>query len=210
MNSIDKFNLRSQIWNILEKKKMIRGDSSCYGRIPNFKGARLAAEKLSHTSEWKNSSTIFCSPDSAQREVREYALKDMKYLIIASPRLKQGYILIEPSKVHGKEKEASFVKGAIRYGEKINQFPEVDLVVEGSVAVDLEGNRLGKGGGYGDQEIYELLESRAINRDTIIVSTLDEAQILEKVFTEPHDQKINMVVTSKVIIRMNRISLLDR
>ncbi|HEX3012754.1 MAG TPA: 5-formyltetrahydrofolate cyclo-ligase, partial [Methanobacterium sp.] len=47
--------------------------------------------------------------------------------------------------VKGNEETASTINGAFKFGKKIHEFPEVDLVVEGSVAVDKSGNRLGKG-----------------------------------------------------------------
>ena len=76
-------------------------------------------------------------------------------------------------------------------------------MVEGSVAVDLNGGRLGKGGGYADQEIEHLLLKNAINDKTPVVTTVHEAQIVEEVPLEPHDKKINMIVTPERVIRIN-------
>jgi len=71
------------------------------------------------------------------------------------------------------------------------------------VAVDRFGNRLGKGGGYGDMEIKHLLYEKSISHDTPIVTTVHELQIIESVPIEVHDQKINMIVTPKEITRIN-------
>jgi 5-formyltetrahydrofolate cyclo-ligase len=77
------------------------------------------------------------------------------------------------------------------------------MIVEGSVAVDKSGNRLGKGGGYGDREISELLSKKAITTSTPVVTTIHEMQIIDEVPTEEHDQKINMIVTPERVIRIN-------
>jgi len=198
----DKERIRNQIWSILNDNNLSKSPKPTYGRIPNFIGSTAAAKVLRGTQEWQNAEIIFSSPDSAQKKVREFALLDGKLLIMASPKLKDGYLLIDPHQVKGKEKIASTINGAFEFGNKIQEFPKVDLVVEGSVAVDKSGNRLGKGGGYGDREISHLLEEYAITITTPIVTTIHEVQIVDEIPTETHDQKINMIVTPERIIRV--------
>ena len=83
------------------------------GRIPNFVGSEKAAEKVRELKEWKNAGIIVANPDFAQQKVREFALLDKKVLIMASPRLRQGYLKIDPKKVEGKERFASTIKLSI-------------------------------------------------------------------------------------------------
>jgi 5-formyltetrahydrofolate cyclo-ligase len=64
---------------------------------------------------------------------------------MASPKLKNGYILINPKNIKNQEKIASTIEGAFKFGEKLGTSPLVDMVVEGSLAVDISGNRMGKG-----------------------------------------------------------------
>lgn len=199
-NSKDKSEIRKQIWYALEKKNISKPPKPSYGRIPNFKGAIEASMNLRNTDEWKNSMVIFSSPDSAQQKVRELALKDGKILIMASPKLRKGYLLVDPSIARGHERSASTIKGAFKFGKTIEKFPRIDLVVEGSVAVDISGNRLGKGGGYADMEISHLFEEGAIGNGTPIATIVHEIQVVNMIPTEPHDQKINMIITPKRII----------
>jgi 5-formyltetrahydrofolate cyclo-ligase len=196
-----KESMRLMIWNMLIEKDLVKHD--CKGRIPNFEGSDLAAEILRSTIEWKTGQTIFVSPDTAQIKVRENVLKEGKVLIMPSPKLLNGFIMVK-SIVEGHEKEASTIKGAFKYGKIIESIPEVDMVVEGSVAVDAKGGRLGKGGGYGDMEIELLKKHGSITEQTPVVSTVHEQQIVDKVPQEPHDEKINMVVTPHRILRINR------
>ncbi len=203
----DKERIRNLIWNTLENNNLSKPPKPPYGRIPNFLGSTEAAKLLKNTKEWENSRVIFSSPDSAQKKVRELALRDGKLLIMASPKLKEGYLLIDPHRVKGKEKLAATINGAFNFGRRINEFPKVDLVIEGSVAVDLSGNRLGKGGGYGDMEISHLFEEKAVKTSTPIVTTVHELQIIDEVPVEIHDQKINMIVTPERVIRVNKHEL---
>ncbi|MEM2767678.1 MAG: 5-formyltetrahydrofolate cyclo-ligase [Candidatus Bathyarchaeia archaeon] len=182
----------------MEKSKVATFPLPCRGRIPNFIGAEAAAEKLRQLEEWKKAKVVFVSPDSPQQKVRENALKDGKTLIMASPRLKSGFILIDADRVKGKERWASTIKGAFKNGVKVQDFPKPDLIVEGSVAVDLQGHRLGKGGGYGDMEI-EILNKKF--GDIPTATTVHDIQVVEKVPFEEKDRKVSIIVTPTRVIR---------
>ncbi|MEM3584555.1 MAG: 5-formyltetrahydrofolate cyclo-ligase [Nitrososphaerales archaeon] len=142
---IKKQEIRKRIWLEMERRGIATFPLPCFGRIPNFKGSELAALKLQSINEYKDAFSIMVSPDSPQAPVRQLSLLDDKLLVMPTPGLRRGYLIIRPDKVNGKEKEASTIKGAFKYGELTYTPPPLDLIVEGSVAVDLDGYRLGKG-----------------------------------------------------------------
>ncbi|MEE0924985.1 MAG: 5-formyltetrahydrofolate cyclo-ligase [Methanobrevibacter sp.] len=206
--------------NIIEQKEILRKSvydsifnggfsnrsNGDYGKIPDFKGSDIAAQTLAKSKEWKKSKTIFVSPDSAQTPVRYLALKDNKNLIMASPNLEHGYYFLDGSCLDGVEMEASTKEGALKYkidDDSKHHHMSVDLLVEGSVAVDREGHRIGKGKGYGDREIADLLERKLIKTTTPLATTIHPLQLVDFVPTEDHDQKLNMVVTTEEIIRIS-------
>jgi len=199
MIKIEKQKLREKIWKILEEKKIARFPLPCFGKIPNFKGAERAAKNLTALSEWKRAKIVFSNPDSAQRSVRELALKEGKILIMATPRLKKGYLKIDPKNAKGKEKEASTIKGAFKYGEILKELIKPDLIVTGCVAVDKEGWRLGKGGGYGDKEIKTFLEKFG---KIPVITTVHELQIVDKIPHDENDTKVDWIVTPNKIIKL--------
>lgn len=200
--SQEKEDLRIKIWNCLKEKGLSKRPEGDTGKIPDFRGSKAAARRLSRTIEWSQADLIFCSPDSAQQPVREIALEHEKDIIMATPKIEQGYILLNGKSLKEKSKTASYINGAFKYGKTIDKLPEVDLVVEGSVAVDKNGNRLGKGGGYADIEISELFKQKSIELSTPIVTTIHPLQIVAKVPVESHDQKINIIVTPNEVIRL--------
>ena len=195
-----KESIRKMIWEKMENNKISKTYS--YGRIPDFHGSNQASELLKNSLEWKNSNIIFVSPDTAQHNVRKKAFYDGKDLIMPTPKLLNGYIQLNSSRTNGNEEEASTIEGAFKHGRKITSIPYIDMVVEGSVAVDTYGGRLGKGGGYGDIEISYLKNNNLIGKETPIATTVHEIQIIERVPTEPHDEKINMIVTPERILRI--------
>jgi 5-formyltetrahydrofolate cyclo-ligase len=195
-----KESIRRMIWQRMERDGISRSYS--YGRIPDFHGSVEASDLLRKSLEWKDSDTLFVSPDTAQKTVRENAFYDGKDLIMASPKLLNGYILLESSSTQDNEEEASTIEGAFIHGSRIKKIPYIDMVVEGCVAVDKYGGRLGKGGGYGDIEISHLKKHHLIEAETPIVTTVHEIQIIERVPLESHDEKINMIVTPERILRV--------
>jgi 5-formyltetrahydrofolate cyclo-ligase len=170
------------------------------GRIPNFIGSREAAVQLRSLSEYALAKSIFVNPDSPQFPVREMVLRDGKRLIMASPKLRKGFIEVIPASAN--PKMAASIGGAMKFGRRVQpQDLSVDLVVEGSVAVDRRGGRLGKGGGFGDLEFAILKEIGAISDFTSIVTTVHELQIVERVPMEKHDAPVDFIVTPNRILK---------
>ena len=182
------------------KKKKIEKFPYAWGRVPNFKGAERAAAKISQLKEFQNAKTVFVAPDSPQKPVRELVLVRKKVLVMPTPKLKSGFLLVEP--VKGTEKKASSIKGAFSYGKAtpIEHIPVVDLVVQGAVAVDFFGGRLGKGGGYGDREVALLQEHKKIPKAKVAV-TVHDVQVVEKLPQNEWDFTVDIIVTPSRIVR---------
>jgi 5-formyltetrahydrofolate cyclo-ligase len=152
--------------------------------------------------EYRSAETVFVSPDSPQRPVRELVLRDGKRLVMATPKLLKG--LVEIPKTN-RPREAATIRGAIRHGRPVSPWSlKVDLIVEGSVAVDPGGGRLGKGGGFGDLEFAILKEARAVSDETPIATTIHDLQFVDHVPAEIHDVPVDLVVTPRRFVRVSK------
>jgi len=193
--------LRETIWTKLESEHVARFPLPCFGRIPNFAGSEKAAEQVRLLPEWRKARVVFVSPDYAQQKVRENALLDGKVLVMASPKLRHGYVVIYPDAVKGFESFSSTIRGAFKYGKAVpvQEMPRPDLIVEGSVAVDMQGHRLGKGGGYGDVEISTL---KAMFGNVPVVTTVHDMQVVDSVPFDRKDKKVCVIVTPTRTIRI--------
>ena len=85
---------------------------------------------------------IKANPDSPQTHARRLALAQGKTLVMAVPRLRDQhpFRLLDPRTLSEDElREAATIKGALKHGKVIDldQVPELDLVLTGSVAVNL-------------------------------------------------------------------------
>ncbi len=195
---IEKQKLREEIWKKMDKLG-ISIFPYAYGRIPNFAGSDLAGDKVTTIEEWKKAKVIFSNPDFAQQKVRENALKENKILIMASPKLKQGFLKIDSKDVKGKERFASTISGAFKYGRKTNEVIKPDLIITGCVAVDEENFiRLGKGGGYGDREIKMIEEKFG---KIPVITTVHDIQLVKNIPFDEKDTRVDIIVTPTRIIR---------
>jgi len=183
-----------------------------HGRIPNFRGANEAARLLSILPEWQKALHIKANPDSPQRPVRQLALSSGKTLYMAVPRLreKKCFIKLDPAKIPSKKfLEASSIKGAFKFGLPVHpkEIPQIDFIVAGSVAVNLKGSRIGKGGGYSDLEYAIGREFGFVKEDVVIVTTIHPLQMVEEELPETdHDFRIDYIVTPSEVIATHRES----
>lgn len=81
----------------------------------------------------------------------------------------------------------------------IEDYSSIAWMLMPGLAFDLEGSRLGYGGGYYDR-LLEEMTVRGIPLPFRLAVVYD-CQMVDKVPTEPHDGKVDAIVTEKRIIR---------
>jgi 5-formyltetrahydrofolate cyclo-ligase len=201
--------IRRSVWTAMDRDGISRFPGA-QGRIPNFADARGGAERLAQHPAWKRAKAIKANPDAPQTHSRRLALEQGKTLIMAVPRLRDHhpFRLLDPSKLAKKDlREAATIKGALKHGKVIDleQVPKLDLILTGSVAVNLEGERVGKGGGFSDLEYALLAEARKVSDRTVVATTVHPVQILnEPLPTTAHDITVDLVVTPRAAIEIER------
>jgi 5-formyltetrahydrofolate cyclo-ligase len=64
------------------------------------------------------------------------------------------------------------------------------------VAVNREGARIGKGGGFSDLEVAFLVEAGVIRSDTVLATTVHPLQVVDEALPETiHDFRVDLIVT---------------
>jgi 5-formyltetrahydrofolate cyclo-ligase len=202
--------IRREVWKRMEREGVARFPGA-EGRIPNFAGAKLAAQKLAGHRLWKRARTIKVNPDSPQTHARRAALEEGKTLVMAVPRLREThpFRLLDSRKLTKKQiRDAATIKGALRHGRVVaeEEIPEIDFVLCGSVAVNLSGARVGKGGGFSDLEYGLLIEAGKIDDHTTVATTVHPVQILrEHLMVTDHDLPVDLVATPRAVIEVDRL-----
>ncbi|MCX8185135.1 MAG: 5-formyltetrahydrofolate cyclo-ligase [Sulfolobales archaeon] len=196
---VNREKLRYAIWKLMEERNIAAFPRPVYGRIPNFVGAESAAVRLADSELFKKARVVKVNPDAPQRRVRELVLKAGKLLIVPTPRISEGFLLLDPKKIPSwLYREASTIPGSFRYGTKVDpeEIPEVDLVVAGSVVVSKFGERLGKGEGYSELEYGILFEYGKLSEEVPIATTVHDIQVVEfKIPLAPWDVTVDFVFT---------------
>jgi 5-formyltetrahydrofolate cyclo-ligase len=203
MNSKDE--IRKRIWDLLVEKDAARFPLPPQGRIPNFEGAERAAQLLKNTQAWQEAHVLKCNPDSPQRSVRENALSEGKTVYMAVPRLREERCFIELHKdrIYGSPSKGATIRGAFKWGKKVDpeHMRKVEIVIAGSVAVNVKGARVGKGGGYSDLEYAIGREFGLVDDDTPVVSTVHELQVVaDDIPMTKHDVFLDLIVTQNRIL----------
>lgn len=196
--------IRRRVWEEMERQNIASFPRPVFGRIPNFVGAESAARRLAALPEFREAEVVKVNPDAPQRPVRELVLKLGKVLLMPTPRLRSGFVILEPERLPVNSiRRASTIRGALQHGVSVglDRLPEVDLLVMGSVAVSLGGVRVGKGGGYGEIEFAVLRELGLVHDGTPIATSVHEVQIVEGIPLEEHDVPVDIIVTPKRVIK---------
>ena len=202
-----KDDIREAVWQSLQKQRVARFPGA-EGRIPNFIGAEACAKRLAETRYWKAARVLKINPDSPQRAIRQRALAEGKTIYMPVPRLRseKPFIRLDPKKLKCSPYAASSIKGADQHGEPVTlkEMPKIDLIVCGSVAVNRQGARVGKGGGYSDLEFALLAEQGKIGAKTPIVTSVHSLQIIdEEIPMTLHDIPLTAIVTSSEVIEID-------
>lgn len=201
--------LRERVRQLLEAKGVTLFPGA-FGRIPNFRGAPEAASLLSTLREWQTAQKMKVNPDSPQSPARELALREGKSLFMAVPRLRQEkcFIHLDGAVLKEYARWAATIRGAFKLGKPVHpsEMPTIDLVLIGSVAVNLKGARVGKGGGYSDLEFAIARHLGLVTEVTPIVTTVHPLQVVDtEIPMLPHDIPVDFIVTPDGVIATERV-----
>lgn len=193
--------VRERVWAILDQEH-ITPPPGARGRIPYFEGAQDAADRLAEIAAWRDATVIKANPDWAQFPVRVRALAAAKTVYMAVPRLAEPrpFYLLDAASPPSKAAQPD-VAARTATMVAIEEMQPVDLIVCGSVAVNRDGVRVGKGAGYSDIEVALLTEAGLIGPKTVFVTTVHGRQVLDERLPEDrHDFRVDVIVTPEEVI----------
>jgi 5-formyltetrahydrofolate cyclo-ligase len=205
-NALDqaKQDIRERVWSLLDERGAVQPPGAA-GHIPSFVGADLAAERLAGLSAWQDARVVKSNPDRAQLPVRVLALQAGKLLYMAVPNLAtlQPFYLLDPTALPMSFEQAASSHGAAQTAARVSveEMRPVDLIVCGSVAVNRQGSRTGKGAGYSDIEVALLTEAGLVGERTVIATTVHDLQVLTEALPETEcDFSVDVIVTPTKVI----------
>lgn len=191
--------IRERVWDALSDAGVARFPFPPHGRIPNFAGAEDAADRVCSLDAWEGAGAVKINPDSPQRPVRKRALEAGKVVYMAVPRLRDEacFLRLDSADIDDID-HATTLSGSAEVGVPVHPsaVDPIDVFISGSVAVTMEGDRIGKGEGYSDLEYAILREVGAVDRETVTVTTVHELQLIDEAITpDAHDVPLDCIVT---------------
>lgn len=191
------------MWDLLEADQLAQAPFPARGRIPNFIGAEQAALRLFEHSPWREAIALKINPDSPQRAVRRMALARGVRVYVPTPRLTDGFHLLDPQRIPAHAFEAAATLQTMTdYSVLVplRELPVFDAIVTGCVAVTAAGKRCGKGAGYSDIEfgILRELGFAAVP----VATTVHEVQIVEDFPVESTDLPLSLICTPQRSLRV--------
>ncbi len=160
---------------------------------------RMIQERLLSLNEFKAAKTVFffasfrTEVDTA--ELIKASLADGKRVVLPKvDKDKQELLLYEIQDF------SDLTPGYMRIPEPLSQekqmsINDMDIVIIPGAGFDASGNRIGYGGGY-----YDRLLSGLPKHIPVIAPAFEE-QIMDSIPSEPHDIKVDMIVTDRQLIR---------
>lgn len=200
-----KSRIRKRIWDRLQADGVARFPFPPHGRIPNFAGAREAAERLLAHPAMARVKRMKVNPDAPQRPLREAALRAGITLFVPTPRLRGGFYRFDPKKIPADRiREAASLSRGCAFAEPValEDLPRMDWIVAGSVAVTRDGKRCGKGEGYSDIE-YAIL--RELGHPPVpVATTVHPLQVVRSMPRDSNDLPVRLIVTPNEVIDVEK------
>jgi 5-formyltetrahydrofolate cyclo-ligase len=194
--------IRERIWTALEASG---ASLAAHGRIPDFQGSDRAADRLAELSQWRQARRVKVNPDHAQQPARLHALRSGKLLFMAVPKLAkpEPFYRLDPNNLGGIPEDIAnrYRAAEVAPTVAVETMPAIDFIICGSVAVNYEGVRVGKGAGYTDIEVALLAEAQRLKPDTTIITTVHEQQVLDEPLPhQSHDFTVDYILTPERVI----------
>jgi 5-formyltetrahydrofolate cyclo-ligase len=194
--------IRERVWDRLQHDG---ASSDPHGRIPDFVGAAATAQRLAVLPTWHQAHVIKANPDQAQLPVRARALREGKVVYMAVPNLADPlpFFRLDSAELDGEPEALAAHRTAATVAPKVavSDMQTIDLIVCGSVAVNLTGVRIGKGAGYSDIEVALLIQAGHVGPWTAIVTTVHQLQVIDEPLPhDEHDFTVDYIVTPNEVI----------
>ncbi|SHH40028.1 5-formyltetrahydrofolate cyclo-ligase [Tepidibacter thalassicus] len=167
-----------------------------------LKKSKKIFENLISLNEIKNANTIMAYLDFNNEvktdDIINYLISNGKKVVVPISVVSEKKLLL--SEIKDIQKEVKIGTYGIRepkqeYIRPVNN-NEIDIVIVPAVAYDINGYRLGYGGGYYDRFL------KTLRKDAKTIGIAFELQVFNNIPKEEHDAKLNYIVTEKRIIKI--------
>jgi 5-formyltetrahydrofolate cyclo-ligase len=200
--------VRKEIREIMEKNPVAFPKPLPAHGVPNFAGLYEAAEKLEELPEWRDAKAIKVSLSLSLELVRKLALEGDKIVYAAMLKEEKAYVELNPGFSKGQEQYGSPIWSALKeayiFGRGVDpgEMRKIDLCITSSVAVNVKGSKMGKGGGSADLTYAIGRDFGIISDKTTVVELTHPLQVVDyDIPMERNDVPVDYILTPEKIIK---------
>lgn len=189
--------IRHEVWERLERGQLALPPRPCYYRVPNFVGVAEATRRLESLPEFQQARCVLCTGD--------YVLDEARRLVLASGRslaLIHADALWEVSALDARDYDTLlWMHRVIELGRPLRA--PVDLIVVGSIAVDLHGTRVGRRQSPEETLLRALIGTALVPANAPVATLVHELQVYPRIPRRnspgPH---VTLILTPERVIRV--------
>lgn len=160
--------------------------------VPDFRGSEHALSRLTTLPAYSAARVILVTPDNSLEALRARALHDGKTVLVATYRLRRGFILLQPGRIDSARYEvAATLDGMEKPGigrpvtlaQMRDEGLRVDLCVTGGLVFNVQGVTIWEGENLFEVQWALLRDIGAIAspEDTAVVAVAHECQVVDEV-----------------------------
>lgn len=156
---------------------------------PDFRDSAAAIDRLVQLPCYQSASTILATPDNSLEELRYRALRDGKKVLVATYRLRRGFVLLSPLRIRDEDmRVASWLDGMERPGvgrrvelaQLRDEGVRVDLCVLGGLAFNTRGVMLWEGQGLFEVQWALLHDMKVLGERVPVVAVAHDCQVVDE------------------------------
>ncbi|KNG44746.1 5-formyltetrahydrofolate cyclo-ligase [Stemphylium lycopersici] len=160
--------------------------------VPDFRSSELALTRLTTLPCYASARCILVTPDNSLEALRARALRDGKHVLVATYRLRRGFILLHPGRIDSARYEvAASLDGMEKPGigrpvtlaQMRDEGLRVDICVTGGLVFNVQGVTIWEGENLFEVQWALLRDIGAIPtpEDTPVVAVAHECQVVDEV-----------------------------
>jgi 5-formyltetrahydrofolate cyclo-ligase len=155
--------------------------------VPDFRGSSSAVDRLVQLPCYSSANTILISPDNSLERLRHRALKDGKKVVVATHKLRRGFVLLDPKRISDDKHElASWLDGMERPGvgqtmslTQLEEKEKIDLCISGALAVSEQGVAIRDNPQHFGIQWGILLDRAVLKRETPVILVAHGCQVVD-------------------------------
>ncbi|CAN9265161.1 unnamed protein product [Alternaria alternata] len=156
---------------------------------PDFRGSASAIDRLVSLPCYQSASVILVTPDNSLEQLRYRALKDGKRVLVATYRLRRGFVLLHPGRINESKYEmAACLDGmekpgigrAVSLSQMRDECLKVDMCAIGGLVFNAQGVTIWEGHNLFEVQWAMLQDLKVLQPNTPVVAVAHACQVVDE------------------------------